>query len=186
MAGLEPLEVRLEPVDPDREAADPVLALGIDEIGEAHVGAAFALLHLLAEEGQPGPVVAGKHEDVVPFALAAPQSDRRARRDPALGDDLVEHLLRVLEQVAGAFADHRIVEDRGVIAGQLPRAEEGRPVDRGFQILERPVAEMVKPRILRRRGLARRGRTGKRWRALRPAVASSLWPLRSRDFRSLS
>src|SRR5206468_3351888 len=33
MAGLEPLEVRLEPVDADRETADPILAFGVDEIG---------------------------------------------------------------------------------------------------------------------------------------------------------
>ena len=49
---------------------------------------------------------------------------------PALGNDPVEHRLRILEQAAGAFADHRIVEDRRIIAGQLPGAEEGRPVDR--------------------------------------------------------
>ena len=129
---LEPLEVRLEPVDADREAADPVLAVGIDEVGEAHVGAALALLHLLAEEGQPGPVVAGEHEHVVALALAAPQADGRLGRHPALGDQLVEHRLRVVEQVARAFADDRIVEDRRIVAGQLPRAEERRPVDRGL------------------------------------------------------
>ena len=108
---LEPLQMRLEAMDSDREAADPVFALGRDEIGKAHVCAALALLHLLAKEGQPRPVVAREHEHVVALALAAPQSDGRLRRDPALGDELVEHLLRILEQVGGAFADDRIVED---------------------------------------------------------------------------
>src|SRR5438132_4750957 len=90
---LEPLEVRLEPVHPDRKTADPVFAIRIDEIGEAHVGPPFALLHLLAEEGQPGPVVPGEHKHVVAFTFAAPQANRRLGRDPALGNDLIEHLL---------------------------------------------------------------------------------------------
>ena len=77
---LEALEMRLEPVDADREAADPVLAVGIDEIGEAHVRPALALLHLLAKEWEAGPVVAGEHEHVVAFALAAPQADGRLGR----------------------------------------------------------------------------------------------------------
>ena len=183
---LEPLEMRLEPVDADREAADPVLALGIDEIGEAHVEAAFALLHLLAKAWQASPVVAGEHEHVVAFALAAPQADGRLRRDPAFGDELIEHRLRVLEQAARAFADDGVVEDRGIGARQLPGAEEGRPVDRRLQVLERPVAEMVEAGILRRRRLAR-GIVGEaRWRALPRGSTSSLWPLRSRDLRSLS
>ena len=138
---LEPLEVRLEPVDSDRKAADPVLAFGIDEVGEAHVRSALALLHLLAKEGEAGPVVAGEDEDVVALALAAPQADGRLRRDPALGDDLVEHRLGVVEQAAGALADDFVVEDRGIVAGQLPGAEEGRPVDRGLEVAKRPFAE---------------------------------------------
>src|SRR5206468_9524779 len=34
VGALEPLEVRLEPVDANREAAEPILAFGIDEIGK--------------------------------------------------------------------------------------------------------------------------------------------------------
>ena len=67
---------------------------------------------------------------------------------------LVEHRLRVLEQVARAFADHGIVEDGRISAGQFPCAEEGRPVDRRLQIAQRPFAELVKPGPLRRRRLA--------------------------------
>src|SRR5690348_9332256 len=69
---LEPLEVRFEAMDADRKTADPVLAVGIDEVGEAHIGPAFALLHLLAKERQPCPVVAGQHEHIIALALAAP------------------------------------------------------------------------------------------------------------------
>ena len=94
----------------------------------------FALLHLLAQEGQAGLVVAGEDEDVVALAPAAPQADRAARGQPMLGDDPVEHRLGVGEQAARALADHLVVEDRGIIAGQLPGAEEGRPVDTVAQV----------------------------------------------------
>ena len=108
-------------------------------------------------KGSAGPVVAGEHEDVVALALAAPQADRRLGRHPALGDDLVEHRLRVVEQAARAFADDRIVEDRGIVAGQLPRAEERRPVDR--RAADRASGHSpnwCRPGIARRRRLARR------------------------------
>src|SRR4051812_21303083 len=113
--GLEPFEMSLEPVDADREAANPVLAFGIDEVGEAHVRPPFALLHLLAKEGQSGPVIARKHKDVVAprihIPLAAPQPDGGLGRDPALGDDPLEHLLRVVEEVLRAVPNHRVVQD---------------------------------------------------------------------------
>ena len=140
---LEALEMRFEPVDPDRKAADPVLAFGIDEIREAHVRTALALLHLLAKEGNTGPVVARENEHVIALALAAPQADGGLRRDPALGDDLIEHRIGVVEQAPGAFADDLVVQDRGINAGQLPGAEEGSPVDRGLEIAQRPFADLV-------------------------------------------
>src|SRR5205823_14208057 len=123
--------------------ADPVLAVRVDEISEAHVGPSLALLHLLAEEGEPGPVVACEHEDVIAFSLATPQADGRFRSNPTLGDDLIEHGVGVREQAARALADDWIIEDLRIIAGQLPGTEERRPVDRGLQVGERPVAEMV-------------------------------------------
>ncbi len=94
---LEPFEVRLHPMDADGEPADPVLAVGVDEVGQAQVGAAFPLLDLLAKERDSGPVVAGQDKDVVALPPTAPQADRSFRRYPALGDDLVEHRLGVLE-----------------------------------------------------------------------------------------
>src|SRR5213076_2482629 len=115
-----------------------------------------ALLHLLTQERQPRPVVAGENEHIVALSLAAPQADRRLGRDPALGDQLIEHRLRVCKQAARAFADDIVVEDRRISAGKLPRAEERRPVDRGLEVLQWPIAEMMKSRILRRRRLARR------------------------------
>src|SRR3546814_19690059 len=50
MPRLEAGKMRLDAVDRDRKAADPV-AVRADEIGEAPLGAAFALCDLLAQEG---------------------------------------------------------------------------------------------------------------------------------------
>ena len=82
VGALEPLQVGLEPVNADRECANPVLALGIDEVGQAHVRPTLALLHLLAEHREPSPVVARQHQDVVALALGPPQTHRRLRSDP--------------------------------------------------------------------------------------------------------
>ena len=126
----------------------------IDEVGEAHVGPPFPLLHLLAEERQADLRIPGQRHHIVAVAAAAPQADHAARLQPMFGDDPVEHLLRIGEQAARAFADDRVVEDRGIIARQLPRAEEGRPVDMRLQVAQRPFAEMVEPGLQRRRRLA--------------------------------
>ena len=52
MRGLEPGKVRFDPVDADREAAQPVAPLvslaRIDEIGQTEVGAGTAFFNLLA------------------------------------------------------------------------------------------------------------------------------------------
>ena len=184
--GLEAREMRLDAVDADREAADPVLAVGIDEVGEAHVGAALALLHLLAQERQA-------HLRRCRRATSTSSPSRRQRHrpttplrgQPLLGDDLVEHRLGIGEQAARAFADDSIVEDRGIIAGQLPGAEEGRPVDS---------TRAGRAAAIRRScaGPAARGggafplRIGReaRWRAPRRASRSSLWPLPARASRT--
>ena len=105
---------------------------GIDEVGEAHVRPPLALLHLLAQHRHAGLVIAGEDEDVVALAAAAPQADacrapsanarrRSCRASPAAS----ANRLRALSPTTA------IVEDRRIIAGQLPGAEEGRPVDAG-------------------------------------------------------
>src|SRR5438045_2082921 len=131
---LKALEVRLESVNADGKPADPILSVRIDKIRKAQVCPALAFLHLLAKEGQARPVIAGEHEHVVTLALAAPKTDRRLGRNPAFGNDLVEHRIGVLEQTARTLSDDRIFKDRGVGAGQLPRAKKGRPVDRSLQV----------------------------------------------------
>ena len=129
--------------------------VGIDEVGEAHVGPALALLHLLAEDRQAGLVIAGEHEDVVALAAAAPQADRAARRQPMLGDDLVEHRLRVGEQAAAR--SRRPPGRRGSRDNCRPAPRRGRTASsrcssrrsRSGQSLK-----LVDARALRRRRLA--------------------------------
>src|SRR3546814_4114983 len=74
MPRLEAGKMRLDAVDRDRKAADPV-AVGADEIGEAHIGAAFALGDLLAQEGDADvPFLFDKvDDDIVALAPARPQ-----------------------------------------------------------------------------------------------------------------
>src|SRR3546814_17904995 len=72
---LEAGEMRLDTVDRHREAADPV-AVGADEIGEAHIGTALALGDLLAQEGDA---------DVACLFLAV--DDEVIALPPALTDD---------------------------------------------------------------------------------------------------
>jgi hypothetical protein len=122
--GLEALEVRFEAVERNGEAAEPILLERCDEIGEAHVGAAGAFLDLLAKEWEARALLV-ENDDVIAFALDRPEADGRTRGEPFLGNDLVEHRLRIREQAAGAFADNVVVEDGWIIAGQFPGAKNG-------------------------------------------------------------
>ena len=58
-----------------------------------------------------------------------------------LGDDLRQHRLRVVEELAGGRALLLVVEDLRVAALQLPGLEEGRPVDVAGELGEVPVVE---------------------------------------------
>ena len=138
-----------------REAADPVV-LGRDEVGEAHIGAALPLGDLLAQEGHAHFTLIGLDQHVVALAAAGPERGDAARGQPFLGDDGVEHRLRILEEVARALSDDRIVEDRGVIARQFPGAEERRPVDIVAQVGQIPVGIDVDAGLGRGGGLERR------------------------------
>ena len=93
----------------DRKAAEPVVGFG-DEVGAAHVGPALALADLLAQHGQ----ARGPGDDVVPLAVRGPQAHRAASLYTAFLDDAVEHRLGIMEQGAGFFADHLVIEDRGI------------------------------------------------------------------------
>jgi hypothetical protein len=100
-----------------------------------------------------------------------------------LGHDPVEHRLRVLEEGAGAFAHHLVLQDSRVIARKLPGAEERGPVDRLPQVAQRPLAELVEAGTQRRRRLAA-GIEGQRVGARFAIGESSFCPLPARASRT--
>jgi hypothetical protein len=156
-------------VDRDREAADPVLAFGVDEVGEAHVGPALALLHLLAQHRHPGLVVSGKDEDVVALAAAAPQADRAADRQPMLGDRSGRASPGRRRTGWSALADDRV--GRGWRDNCRPAPRRGRRASSRSSraIPERPVAEAGARRAAAAAAPCRPGRRGRRWRGPRRA-----------------
>ena len=62
--------------------------------------------------------------------------------------------MRVPKQIPRRLADHRVVENRRVAPGELPGAEERRPVDVGGQLVQREVVEGAVPQ------------EGRRWRLI--------------------
>ena len=112
-------DLRLAEAGGDREAADVVgpAPIGRDEIGQGDVGAALALGHLLAKGvearalGRAGLV--GPDDDVVAVGVGRPEADDAAGFEPALGDDPLQHGLRVSEQIARRLADDLVLQDPG-------------------------------------------------------------------------
>src|SRR2546430_15830983 len=92
------------------------------------------MVDLLPEHWKAHAVV---ERDVVAVGTRGPEAVYPTRLKPTLGDDLVEQLLRVAEQLACRGALRRAVQDRGIFALQLPRVEEERPVDVLSQLRER-------------------------------------------------
>ena len=112
LASIDEARANAFPYDPEGKAPTP-LKPGLHHFGE------WPLRDLKA------------HIDWTPFFRAW----ELAGNYPAILTDPV-----VGEQAGCAFADDRIGQDRGIIAGQLPRAEERCPVDMGFKIAQRPFA----------------------------------------------
>ena len=117
-----------------------------DPVGQAVMRFALRFRTLLTQVMQreqwliPGRV--GIERDVV---LADPvgreKADDRPRRQPAVGDDLVQHRLGVGEQVAGVFALFGIVENRWIAPAQFPGVEKRRPVNAFRQFRQRVIVE---------------------------------------------
>ena len=72
---------------------------------------------------------AAVEHDVVALGPRRPEAVDAARLQRSVGGDLVEQLVRGLEEVARDLALLRVVEDRRVAALELPGVEEERPVD---------------------------------------------------------
>ena len=120
----------------DDEAADIVLLAavsGATKSASARFGLAVALGELLAQREEGGEVafraLVGEQPDVVADRVGRPEADHRLRREPALLDDLAQHRLRVVEELARGGPLLLVIEDCRIAALQLPGLEERRPVD---------------------------------------------------------
>src|SRR5262249_10073455 len=132
-----------------RERADPVALAGFlrgDVVGETEVRAAGPLLELLPQPAQHYRApLAGVDLDVVADRIRREKSQDGARPHQSFGHDPFQERLRVREEFACRVADDRVLEDRGVIALQLPRLEERRPVDVRYQLVQGVVVEYGDP-----------------------------------------
>ncbi len=131
----------------DGEGADVVFQAGVfgrDEVGQALVGAARRFLVLLAQVVQGGQHFAARFvgvdfDVVVVHLVGGEQAEHGFGLQPFFVDDLLQHVLRVFEQVLGVFADHFVFQDLRVAAGQFPGFEERGPVDVVAQFFQREV-----------------------------------------------
>src|SRR5258706_14857359 len=116
-----------------------------DEFGEARVGIATGLLVLLAQvvprQAQALARFVRVDLDVVAGGVRGPQAVHAARGEPAALDDALEHRLAFFQYVARGLAVDFIRKDVRILSGEIPRLEERRPVDIGYELLERIVLE---------------------------------------------
>ena len=174
------VEVVLERLDPLRQAdaggdREPADVVGADRCRPARrsrratVGDAVAVLALLAQVVQHGAALERSSsvvdDDVVAVGVGREEAVDAAGGQPLLGDDLVEHLLGVVVELARRLAAGRAVEDVGELALHLPGVEERLPVD---------VARAAR-RCRSRRGRARRA-GGAAAGCSRPSPPAWRWP----------
>ena len=118
---------------------------GRDEIGQRSIRFTVRDRLLLAQHVEPRqlvlPGVVLVHHDVVAVRVGRPETVDRARLKPALFDDALEQLLRVLEELARRRAVCRVIENRGESAFEFPRGEEERPVDERHQLFDPLIAD---------------------------------------------
>src|SRR5690606_21173805 len=110
-----------------------------DEIGQGVVRLACSLDGLLPQvmHAPEWLAVLVVQLDVVMIDLVGrPETEDGPGADQLLVDQLAQDRLGIVEQRAGGFADHFIVEDARVLADQVPGDEERRPVDVLFQNVE--------------------------------------------------
>ena len=131
-----PRHVLLADARGDGEAADIIGEAGLlrrHEIGEREIGARCLARHLLAQRMQRRDLglarFVGIDLDVVADAVRRPEADDAVGGQPFLGDELLQHGFRVVEEMARGLAIFVVVEDAGIRALQLPGLEERRPVD---------------------------------------------------------
>src|SRR3954451_23394621 len=133
----------------DREGTDVVPQTGVlggHEVGERAMRDAGPGLGLLAQFVQHGANLAPRLVGVDLDVVAGQRVGREEPEDalgpqPFLRDDPVEHLLRVVPELAGRLTGRRVVQDVGILALHLPGVEERLPVDVLAQFGDRVVVE---------------------------------------------
>ena len=162
--------------DPARDGEAPDVVgqprrLGRHEIGQRPIRYAVAVLSLLPQRADGGDDLRtgliGIHLDVVADRIGGEEPDDTVGGEPFVGDDLLEHHLRIVEQLARGLTHARGVEDIGVAPLDLPGREEGCPVDVVAQVLEGVVEELGDAR---REGCRRNARGPIDRRGVRPCV----------------
>ena len=130
----------------DGEGADVVGNAALarrDEIGQRDIGAALALRRAAgaacaARRSAASRVSSANSTMSSPSALAGQKPTTALRAAASCSPTMrSQHRLRVGEQLARRGAVLRVVEDRRIVAGQLPGLEERRPVDVVDQLGER-------------------------------------------------
>src|ERR1700736_5040910 len=104
-----------------------------NEVGQTVVRLTGRFLHLLSKkiEGcQFFPTfVVGKKIDIIAPAVRRPETVNTAGNERFLANDLLQQLLRVVEELARLLSDCWIIKDRRVPATQFPGMKKRRPVD---------------------------------------------------------
>src|SRR5438874_1877356 len=116
-------------------------------VGQTLVRLAVGLALLLAQEIEPRQQLIARLAaidlHVVADGVGREQAHHGAHAQPALRDERLEHAARVGVQVAGRLTDHRIAQNVGESAGELPGVEERHPVDVAEQLAQRIVLEAL-------------------------------------------
>src|SRR5690554_3097733 len=117
-----------------------VRAFRCHEIRQGHHWLARGFLVLLAQVVQDGEFLfaglVGVHHNIVAPAIGWPEADHATGTDSLLLNHLLEQFLGVVEQVAGGFSTLGVVENRRVLAGDVPGDKERRPVDVFHQLVQ--------------------------------------------------
>src|SRR5690606_38466137 len=121
-----------------------------DKIGQRTVRMAGRLLRLLPQrvEGTEDlrPTVVGVQLDIIPNAVRRPDAHHTVTAQESLPADAIQQRVRVIEQLPGFGSDIRQVEYFRVLAFELPRNEERRPVDEWSDVFDRYVSKYLHPK----------------------------------------
>ena len=114
------------------KAANIIGSFG-DKIGQRIICAPIITLHLLAQRMQTRALRTARfiseNHNIIAIARGRPKADNRFGGQPFFINHLVEHGLRVIEQIGCRFADHIIGQNCRIAPVQIPALEERRPIN---------------------------------------------------------